>query len=236
MVKDSLSTGAQYHESLADKWDSSYDRRGFRRRYEFIASKLVKVVRSGERWLDLGCGTGTLVQLLVAYGAAGEGLDGSPAMIAAARSCASMTRQEAFKFRQIETIERLDCKSESFDGVLCSSVLEYVEQPDAALDEIYRVLRPGGHVVLSVANSASVVRGMQYGLRHAAGVFGVSLFKYLSVSQSTYSRSSIHDQLLRRDFCSIELSNFDPWLPNWLTSVVAGSLVVVVAQKCDGLT
>lgn len=38
----------------------------------------------------------------------------------------------------------------SFDGVLCSQVLEHVFTPEAFLREIHRVLRPGGRVVLTV--------------------------------------------------------------------------------------
>jgi SAM-dependent methyltransferase len=38
----------------------------------------------------------------------------------------------------------------SFDGILCSQVLEHVFTPDAFAAEIYRVLRPGGRLVLAV--------------------------------------------------------------------------------------
>lgn len=37
----------------------------------------------------------------------------------------------------------------SVDTVLCTVVLEHLERPQAALDEMYRVLKPGGHIILS---------------------------------------------------------------------------------------
>jgi SAM-dependent methyltransferase len=36
------------------------------------------------------------------------------------------------------------------DTVLCTSVLEHLERPDQALREMYRILKPGGHLILSV--------------------------------------------------------------------------------------
>ena len=41
-------------------------------------------------------------------------------------------------------IQRLPLKSESIDGVICHSVLEHVFEPQTAVREIYRVLKPGG--------------------------------------------------------------------------------------------
>jgi SAM-dependent methyltransferase len=46
----------------------------------------------------------------------------------------------------------------SMDAVLCTEVLEHVEQPLAALDEIARLLRPGGQLLLSVPSACRVHR------------------------------------------------------------------------------
>jgi len=37
----------------------------------------------------------------------------------------------------------------SFDAVLCTQVIEYVAEPGEMLDRLYRVLRPGGHLILT---------------------------------------------------------------------------------------
>lgn len=44
---------------------------------------------------------------------------------------------------------RFPVGSGTIDGALCSQVLEHVPDPRALLDEIYRVLRPGGHLIIS---------------------------------------------------------------------------------------
>ena len=46
-------------------------------------------------------------------------------------------------------IHDLPFEDESFDFVLCTEVLEHVEDPQKAITELYRVLRPGGRCVLT---------------------------------------------------------------------------------------
>jgi 2-polyprenyl-3-methyl-5-hydroxy-6-metoxy-1,4-benzoquinol methylase len=43
-----------------------------------------------------------------------------------------------------------DSKPDAFDSILCSEVLEHTEHPDKALDNIFRVLRPGGQLFLNI--------------------------------------------------------------------------------------
>ena len=48
------------------------------------------------------------------------------------------------RFQEIKTIEDLPFAVNSFDGVICLSVLEYLEHPNVALIELLRVIKPGG--------------------------------------------------------------------------------------------
>jgi SAM-dependent methyltransferase len=55
--------------------------------------------------------------------------------------------------RQADVIARLDdlpLDDASFDGVLCTQVLEHVDDPAAVLSELRRVMRPGGRIWLTV--------------------------------------------------------------------------------------
>lgn len=49
----------------------------------------------------------------------------------------------------VSPIEELDLPDASFDVVLCTQVLEHVRRPQRALEEITRVLKPGGYLLLS---------------------------------------------------------------------------------------
>ena len=61
----------------------------------------------------------------------------------------------------------------SFDTALCTEVLEHVSEPSTAVDELFRVLAPGGHVILTVPQYFPVheepydfFRYTPYGVRH----------------------------------------------------------------------
>jgi SAM-dependent methyltransferase len=116
------------------------------RQREITAARLA--VRAGERVLDVGCGPGLLVERIAAgVGEHGEarGVDVSATMVALARArCAGMgwARFDA------ADATALPFDDSHFDAVVCTQVLEYVPDIGRALDELGRVLRPGGRVLL----------------------------------------------------------------------------------------
>jgi SAM-dependent methyltransferase len=102
----------------------------------------------GECVLDVGCGPGLLTRGLAdAVGPDGAvlGLDLSPSMLALAHErCAGIPQ---IALAQADAT-RLPLRSGAADAVTATQVLLYVEQPEAALAEIRRVLRPGGRVAI----------------------------------------------------------------------------------------
>jgi SAM-dependent methyltransferase len=74
---------------------------------------------------------------------------------------------------------RLPFRSESFDTALCLQVLEHLPEPEESLREAHRVLRPGGHLLLTAPHIWNVheapddyFRFTLYGLRHLFGKAG----------------------------------------------------------------
>lgn len=97
--------------------------------------------------LDAGCGDGALTLSFWRNGAAQvTGCDVDPKMIARAR--AQAVRQNAPIDYTIADAGRLPFQSESFDIVTIITVLAFVRQPERALREIARVLKPGGRLVI----------------------------------------------------------------------------------------
>ena len=79
----------------------------------------------------------------------------------------------------------LPIRSETMDTVLCTQTLEHVPEPWAVMDEIARVLRPGGHLILTVplewglhGEPYDFYRYTMYGLRHLAERSGL-VVKYI---------------------------------------------------------
>lgn len=106
----------------------------------------------GEQVLDVASGTG-----LVAFEAARRvgprgsvvGIDVSGAMVAAASRHAHELRMPNVRFTRMDA-EQLDLPDASFDVAVCALGLMYMPDPQQALREMRRVLRPGGRVALAV--------------------------------------------------------------------------------------
>ena len=97
--------------------------------------------------LDLGTGTGRILELLAPKAARAVGIDGSPAMLSVARA-----RLEAKGWRHVQLrqgdIYALPVERDGYDLVVISQVLHYLDDPGRALREASRVLRPGGRLVV----------------------------------------------------------------------------------------
>lgn len=106
----------------------------------------------GEAVLDVACGTGVVALAAArAVGPAGRvlGVDLAEAMVLASRQRARALGLEQAAFERMDA-EQLQLPDASFDLALCALGLMYVPDPDAALQELHRVLRPGGRAVLVV--------------------------------------------------------------------------------------
>ena len=102
----------------------------------------------GERILDLGCGDGQLTQKLAAAGAIVSGVDASPEMIEAARVrgiAADVAKAEALPYA-----------GASFDAVFSNAALHWVQDQDAMMREVHRVLRPGGRFVAEMGGHGNI--------------------------------------------------------------------------------
>ncbi|MFJ5773201.1 methyltransferase domain-containing protein [Streptomyces sp. NPDC093094] len=101
--------------------------------------------------LDIGCGDGTAAATAAPLLAGHHlvGVDWSQDALGRART------RLPYAVRGELTGGGLPFRSGAADAVLFSEVIEHLVDPDAALDELRRVLRPGGHLMLSTPNLAA---------------------------------------------------------------------------------
>jgi SAM-dependent methyltransferase len=98
--------------------------------------------------LDIGTGTGRLLELLAPRVSGALGVDASRAMLALARSRLAKPELAHCGVRQAD-MYRLPLGDATFDTVVLQMVLHYAEDPAAALAEAARVVRPGGGVIVT---------------------------------------------------------------------------------------
>ena len=103
--------------------------------------------------LDVGCGTGFLALELAGRGHRVTGVDFAPAMIAEARRKATAAGA-AIRFEEGDA-EALPFPARHFDFVISRHLLWTLPNPEAAIDEWIRVLRPGGRLVVVDSKAAA---------------------------------------------------------------------------------
>jgi SAM-dependent methyltransferase len=99
---------------------------------------------AGKRHLDVACGTGHLVAAASRRGATSEGIDFAQSMIDTAGVCYP---RERF---QVADAAQLPYGVGSFDAVTCAFGLSHMQNPQAAVNEAYRVLKSGGRFAFTL--------------------------------------------------------------------------------------
>lgn len=121
---------------------------------QLIAIEMLRQATGGigdGRLLDVGCGDGLFVAELDQQLGLGErgwklsGVDYSAELVRRAQA-------RPYEFQQCNLEEGLPFDDDTFDVVTAGELIEHLYNPDAFLAEVRRVLRPGGHVVLSTPN------------------------------------------------------------------------------------
>lgn len=140
---------------------------------------------SGEMLLDAGCGTGIFTSFYRAAGSRITGLDLSLPMLNYCRG--KLPDAGLLQGNMLE----LPFKNESFDTVISVTALEFIENAASAVDELFRVTRPGGRVLVATLNSLSS--------------WAVERIEKAAADGGLFSRvyfRSPHDlELLRRETC-----------------------------------
>jgi 2-polyprenyl-6-hydroxyphenyl methylase/3-demethylubiquinone-9 3-methyltransferase len=156
----------EYFDRTAESFGRNYRTKSdFRERQEVweraVAGSLDRLA-GGAICLDLGCGDGTLSRPVAAKGIQTVGIDQSEKMLSAARRAAAEAGIGGCTLYLRASLPLPVDIEASFAGraglILCSSVLEYVPDHGQVLAQCFRLLKPGGRLLLSVPNRGSVYR------------------------------------------------------------------------------
>ncbi len=220
-----------FHNSISTSWVEKHGNKiSFQNRIKAFESLLPRNKLGGSKWLDAGCGTGSMSRLLASYGVNVLGVDGAKGMIENAIQISSEFMNCSF-----ELIDNLDTWQSpgEFNGVLCSSVLEYLENPRQTLNRMAGWISHGGHLLISIPNAYSIIRKTQQ------CIFEVSRFieitprpRYLQFSKHEYS---LHAFRILLESLNFELVSYSyagvPWFGAGFESLLFSPLLIVLARK-----
>jgi len=112
----------------------------------------------GSTILDIGCGPGEMIKDLRSKGCRVVGIDIADGMLKVARENLGSEMNSGLVDLGCGDIENLSFKDETFDGIICAGVIEYLDGDAKALRELNRILRKDGKLILTVRNAACPAR------------------------------------------------------------------------------
>lgn len=122
------------------------------RRASWWAHKLDAEIPFDAQVIDVGCGTGQLVNFLGLKGRPVMGVDYSQHSLDLAKTLKEKFNLEKVRFQR-ENILELSLPDSSFDYVFCNGVLHHTSDPYGGFKHMVRIAKPGGYLVVGLYNS-----------------------------------------------------------------------------------
>lgn len=142
-------------DKIANEYDSWYETKlgGFVDKVETeLAFGMLKLY-PGMRILDIGCGTGNFSIKLARRGCKVIGIDISDEMLDIARNKAKLKKLD-IEFYNMD-VYKLKFEDNSFDAAFSMAAFEFIDKPEAALDEMMRVVKDKGQVLIGTISGDS---------------------------------------------------------------------------------
>lgn len=135
------------YNTMAEYYFTHIDRNPFNAYYERPATLSLLPEVQGKRVLDAGCAAGWYTKWFLDHGASVMALDFSPNMVERTKRRVG----DKAEIRQVDLNQPLDfLADQSFDLVVSSLVLHYLEDWTGVMNEFHRILRPAGTLVFSI--------------------------------------------------------------------------------------
>ena len=152
-----------YFQSMSSYWTDIYDSgsvqgKVYRERQAAALAWIESLgLMPGSRVLEIGCGAGFLAVALAQRGLRVQAIDPAEAMVELARRHAAGSGTAELLSVDLGDVCALAFEDGCFDLVVAIGVMAYLKQPELAIQEMARVIRPGGHVILTAGNRAGLV-------------------------------------------------------------------------------
>lgn len=215
MIKNSeLEHDKKILEGAEKVWGRSGEagKRRLKRRAEMVIEYCG--IDSGKRVLEIGCGTGTLTESLVATGAELVATDIFEDFLKVVEGKIGQNKNVSFRIVDAETLDGF--VDESFDAVVGLSILHHLDI-DKTFAAIKRVLKPGGKLAFAEPNMMNPQIVVQKNIPPIKKMMGDS------PEETAFFRWPLANKLKGLGFSEINIVPFDflhPSVPNFLAPLV----------------
>lgn len=144
MIKNKIISA---YEEIAEKYNELIDHKPHNAYYDRPNTLELIQDAKGKIILDAACGPGKYAEILLSEGAIVKGFDISLKMVELAQ-IRNNNKEDFFVHDLSSPFEMFN--DENFDTVICTLALHYVEDWNLTIKEFYRVLKPGGSLVISI--------------------------------------------------------------------------------------
>ncbi|MDM8568723.1 class I SAM-dependent methyltransferase [Thiotrichales bacterium HSG1] len=171
-------------------------------------SHFLEIPLTQTTWLDIGCGSGGIVNAIAPKVKSIIGIDPEP-----------WTRWTEFQATHTnlhflnESVENLSCTDNSVDVIICNQVYEHVPNPQDLITEIYRILKPGGYCYFAGPNLLFPVEPHVFWpfVHWLPRKFAVK-FMHFCGSKGILDAYSANYWTLKKWFSSFEIYNVIPYI------------------------
>jgi len=154
-----MDVSPRFWDKIAVKYSKQKiaDEESYRKKLE----KSQSYFRPDMELLEFGCGTGGTAILHAPHVKHIRAIDISPKMIEIAEGRAAAASVDNIDF-EVQTIENLDAPDQAFDAILGLSIMHLVQDKEAVLDKVLRLLKPNGVFISSTVCMGDMARVFRY--------------------------------------------------------------------------
>jgi 2-polyprenyl-3-methyl-5-hydroxy-6-metoxy-1,4-benzoquinol methylase len=159
---------------------------------------MTNFVDKNQKILDLGCGTGDFIKLLIKKNREVEGIDIS-------KKAVKIGQKKGLKIKVADLHQSFPYNKNTFDTITAGEIIEHIYDTDFFLEEIKRILKPNGFLILSTPNIATFGRRLML-------LFGINPLIETSLDQASghiryFTKKSLEDLLKKHSFKIIKFTS-----------------------------
>ena len=197
-----------------DRWYETPEGKMYDQAEKSTVLKLLRPAKSGDRLLDIGCGTGHWSRFFASRGFEVVGVDMCPEMIEVARS-----QNYPGCYFDIADACHLPFDNASFEVVAAMATLAFITDPELAVTEMFRCIKPAGSVIVGALNKLAPINRQRIAERKepyaSAHLFSPIEFRYMLAPYGRLRMDASKEQSKVKGIGL--LSKFREKLPTWLS-------------------